>query len=88
MKGTVMLQAISVTSNGAALNLDGMLPTPCHELRVSEGRSLDAQGFVLFEVWSVSDPSQTCAQMMQAFSAQLPVKPGSKIKVNGQTIKS
>jgi hypothetical protein len=84
-KGTVILASPSLSSAGI-LSLAGMLPTPCHELRVSAARDPDAAGFVSLEAWSVSDPEQICAQVLQPFSVQLPMRPGSRIKVNGQTV--
>lgn len=85
-RGTVALESAVVSSNESTLTVAGTLPTPCHELRVSEAGAPDAEGFVRLEVWSVADPSQMCAQVLQPFSVQVPVKTGLRIKVNGQPV--
>ncbi len=53
-----------------SLMLKGSLPTPCNELRVSIGET-NADGRIDLEVYSVSDPSIMCAQMLQSFEQSI-----------------
>lgn len=85
-RGPVILESVALSSDGAVLTIVGTLPNPCHELRVSGLDARQANGDVPLEAWSVADPSQMCAQMLQPFSVQLPVKPGARITVNGQPV--
>lgn len=54
------------------LHLTGSLPTPCHELRavVSEP---DQDSRINVELYSVTDPSAICAQVLVPFEANLPL---------------
>ena len=83
-RGAVALDSVVVSPNQSTLTISGTLPTPCHELRLSEASAPDAEGFIRLEAWSVADPSQMCAQVLQPFSVQVLVKAGLRIKVNGQ----
>jgi hypothetical protein len=50
----------------AVLLIRGSLPTPCHELKV-EVSSPDTQNRIWVDVYSVSDPSQVCNQVLEPF---------------------
>jgi hypothetical protein len=50
----------------AVLLIRGSLPTPCHELKV-EVSSPDTQNRIWVDVYSVSDPSQVCIQVLEPF---------------------
>ena len=54
------------------LNLEGALPTPCHELRVDVSEP-DADNRILVEVYSVVDPEQVCIQILEPFTANVPL---------------
>ncbi|MDP2966437.1 MAG: hypothetical protein Q8N39_10465 [Pelolinea sp.] len=69
------------------LHLAGSLPTPCNQLRVS---FTQAEGKLTFDVYSLTDPKQMCAEMIQPFDVFLAVKnmpvKGISILVNGEVI--
>jgi len=48
------------------ISVKGSLPTPCHQLRIAVGKP-DAAGNIEVEVYSVVDPTITCAQVLQDF---------------------
>lgn len=52
------------------LELEGALPTPCHQLRV-DIRPPDAQNRILVEVYSLVDPTAICAQVLSSFQASV-----------------
>ena len=52
-----------------ALVLQGSLPTPCNQLRVV-ARPPDGQNQIQVEVYSVIDPEQLCAQVLEPFDAR------------------
>jgi hypothetical protein len=47
-------------------------------------------GLIRIEAWSVTDPDRLCAQVLQPFSVQVPVRApaGAKIDINGKTYDS
>lgn len=53
-----------------ALVLQGSLPTPCNQLRVV-ARPPDEQNQIQVEAYSVSDPEQLCAQVLEPFEARV-----------------
>jgi hypothetical protein len=71
------------------LILSGALPTPCHQLRVfiPEPDDLDR---IHIEVYSLSDPGETCIQVLESFEANIPfeVVPSGEyeVVVNGDSI--
>jgi hypothetical protein len=56
----------------AKLDLDGSLPTPCHELR-AVAQPPDDQDEIHVEVYSLTDPDQICIQVLEAFTASIPL---------------
>ncbi|MBL8090219.1 MAG: hypothetical protein KF758_13185 [Anaerolineales bacterium] len=54
------------------LNLKGNTPTPCHQLRVLVN-SPDVENKILVEVYSVSDPSAICVQVLSPFEVNIPL---------------
>ena len=73
----------------SALYLSGYLPTPCNQLRVVVSAP-DAQGQILVEAYSVTDPNELCVQVLAPFTAAVPLPayiPGeTSVVVNGQPI--
>jgi hypothetical protein len=53
-----------------ALALKGNLPTPCNKLRVVASPP-DEQNRIQVEVYSVIDPDQMCAQVLEPFEANV-----------------
>lgn len=53
-----------------ALMLQGSLPTPCNQLRVI-ARPPDKENRIQVEVYSVIDPEQICAQVLEPFEANI-----------------
>lgn len=54
------------------LALKGSLPTPCHQLRVSVSPP-DADNKVIVDVYSISDPDEMCAQVLEPFEVNFPL---------------
>jgi hypothetical protein len=52
------------------LVLKGSLPTPCNQLRVSANPP-DEQSRIQVDVYSVIDPTQICAQVLEPFDANI-----------------
>jgi hypothetical protein len=52
------------------LVLEGSLPTPCNQLRVSANPP-DEQNRIQVEVYSVIDPAKICAQVLEPFDANV-----------------
>ena len=52
------------------LALKGSLPTPCNQLRVVDNPP-DKQNRIQVEVYSVLDPEQMCAQVLEPFEANI-----------------
>ena len=50
----------------------GKLPSPCHQLRVITPEP-DNNGHIIVQVYSVTDPETTCAQVLEPFSAVAPL---------------
>ena len=69
--------------------VEGNLPSPCHQLRADVSEQ-DAQGRILVDVYSVIDPNQMCAQVLQPFTVRvpLPVQDPSQMTVllNGKEV--
>jgi len=55
------------------LNLKGVLPTPCHKLRV-QMPAPDDQNRIQVEVYSVVDPLMICIQVLQEFEVSIPLE--------------
>lgn len=72
-----------------ALYLSGYLPTPCNQLRIVVSAP-DAQGQILVEGYSVSDPNELCVQVLAPFAAEVPlpayVAGETAVVVNGQPL--
>ncbi|BDC50673.1 hypothetical protein F183_A29890 [Bryobacterales bacterium F-183] len=58
----------------AQLQIDGSLPTSCHQLRLAYTGKPDAKRRIVIKAYSVADPKATCAQMLQPFSVKVPVQ--------------
>lgn len=71
------------------LHLHGSLPTPCNQLRVNTTVQAD-QKRIDIEVYSVVDPNQVCATMIQDFEADAPlpgIAPGKySVYLNGELL--
>lgn len=71
------------------LHIVGSLPTPCHHLRavVSEPNE---QKQIQIEVYSLVDPDEICAQMLEPFDSRIPLgsyEPGKyTVIVNGVSV--
>lgn len=57
-----------------SLTLKGTLPTGCHRLRLSIPEKADSQNRIAVQAWSVVEKGRVCAQMLQNFSATVPMK--------------
>ncbi len=57
-----------------SLTLKGTLPTGCHQLRLSIPEKADSQNRIAVQAWSVVEKGRVCAQMLQNFSATVPMK--------------
>ena len=72
-----------------ALYFSGMLPTPCHKLRVQVSDP-DDQGQIQVEAYTVSDPNEMCIQVLEPYSAEVPLEDyvqGTNIVIlNGQPV--
>ena len=74
-RGNVFIQEIDLVIRESfppqiALNLNGELPTPCHQLRVQIGEP-DAENRINVEVYSVVDPDVVCIQVLEPFDANV-----------------
>ena len=73
----------------SALYISGTLPTPCHKLRVVVSEP-DAQDVIQVEVYTVSDPNEMCIQVLEPFSAEVPlqgyVEGKTTVLVNGEPL--
>lgn len=93
MRGVVFLESADVLVMESyppqyVLNLQGALPTPCHELRV-QAQPPDAEGNVWIEVYSVTDPQKICIQVLKPFAVQIPLLSGTgeyTFWVNGKKV--
>ena len=56
----------------AELVIVGNLPSPCHQLRVIAPEP-DNTGHIMVQVYSVTDPETTCAQVLEPFIAVVPL---------------
>ena len=88
-RGPVTIEKVTTASprpsEAAVLTITGTLPTPCHELRLSVPDAPAADGSIRIEAWSMADPDRMCAQVLQPFSVQVPVRAADfGITVNGQ----
>lgn len=54
------------------LNLDGSLPTPCHQLR-AQIEAPDPEKRIEIEVYSVTDPVKLCVQVLEPFEVNIPL---------------
>ena len=55
-----------------ALNITGMLPTPCHQLRYDVAEP-DLENRIEIDLYSVSDPERICAQVLVPFEVNIPL---------------
>lgn len=55
------------------VTIRGSLPTPCHRLAVRIPPTASPDGVLRLQAWSVIQPRQICAQVVQPFSAQIPL---------------
>lgn len=53
-----------------SLTLAGDLPTPCNQLRVEIGPA-DAENKIVVDAYSVIDPDQMCAQVLEPFEESI-----------------
>ena len=65
---TLLVQASSPAQ--FSLTLKGNLPTPCHELRVKVDPP-DPRNQIMIEVYSVTDPTKICAEMLKPFEQEI-----------------
>lgn len=72
-----------------SLHIAGNLPNPCHQLRVKVPEADEDQNIDI-EVYSVVDPDQVCAQVLEPFDANVPVgtfeEQGYTFLVNGEKV--
>jgi hypothetical protein len=73
----------------SALYISGNLPTPCHMLRVVVSGP-DPQDVIHVDVYTVADPNEMCTQVLEPFSAEVPL-PGyvegkTTLLVNGEPL--
>ena len=55
----------------------GKLPSPCHQLRVVTPEP-DNAGHIMVQVYSVTDPETMCAQVLEPFTAVVPLETNSE----------
>lgn len=67
--GVVLMESYPVQ---AALLVSGNLPTPCHELRATVSEP-DEENRIYVELFSLTDPNMACIQMLEQFSASIPL---------------
>ncbi len=67
--GMLMLETYPVE---VKLHLVGNLPTPCHELRAVVSPP-DNENQIEVEVYSLSDPDLMCTQVLEPFTASIPL---------------
>lgn len=83
------LQTVSTFPPEYLLTLKGSLPTPCHALRVKISPS-DETKTLTIDVYSVVDAKAVCAQVLQPFNAEVPIRNlvpvRYKVFLNGQEI--
>jgi hypothetical protein len=90
-RGTVEIAHVRAhqrSSNiGYTIDIQGNLPTPCHQLRLQIPERASAGGILDIKAWSVFDPAQICVQMLQPFSAtvELPYSEKFTVLVNGHS---
>jgi len=53
-----------------ALNLSGVLPTPCHQVKVDVHKP-DRQNRIEIDVYALVDPAAICAQVLAPFELQI-----------------
>lgn len=63
----VTIKSLATTPVQFEIKFEGNLPTPCNQLRIQVYRP-DVNGMIAIEVFSVVDPGQICAQVLQPFS--------------------
>ena len=71
------------------LDLEGTMPTPCHELRIKVSDP-NEQNQVHVDVYSLSKPDEICIQVLESFYAQVPLRgfPSGEysVWVNGEEV--
>ncbi|MFO7944416.1 MAG: hypothetical protein R6U51_09000 [Anaerolineales bacterium] len=72
-----------------SLQVEGNLPTPCHQLRAKISEKGDDQR-VDIEIYSLTDPEQMCAQVLEPFEVNIPLgsfkDEGISFWVNGEKV--
>ncbi|MCS5691905.1 hypothetical protein NZK33_07890 [Cyanobium sp. FGCU-6] len=87
-RGDVNIEKVTVAEmvgeHGQLVTITGSLPTPCHRLRLRIPAMASADGVLRITAWSISDPAEVCAQMLQPFTVRFPIKmkAASRISVN------
>jgi len=93
-RGAVYLDSVDLLTMESyplqfSLALTGNLPTPCNKLRVDVNPP-DADNKIVVDVYSVSAPDAVCIQMLEPFSANVPLgsfPPGHyTLWVNGEKV--
>jgi hypothetical protein len=83
------LQTVSTFPPEYMLVLQGSLPTPCHALRVKISPSEETNTLTI-NVYSVTDSNTVCTQVLQPFSAEVPIRNlipiRYKVVLNGEEI--
>ena len=77
LRGNVFIDAMDLLSLESfpiqvMLNLEGSLPTPCHQLRVAVSPA-DRQNQIQVAAYSLADPRGVCTQMLKPFAASVPL---------------
>jgi hypothetical protein len=71
------------------LSLSGMLPTPCHRLRVAISEP-DDNDQINVNVYSLVDPAEICIQVLEKFESNIPLGSYSSgnytVLVNGEPV--
>lgn len=94
IRGNVYLDSIELLTLESfplqfTLALQGSLPTPCHQLRVSVSPP-DTDHKVIVDVYSISNPDEMCAQALEPFEVNFPLGSfpagGYTLWVNGEMV--
>lgn len=77
------------TPNEATVNLSGILPDPCHQLRIVVSPA-DSQNQINIQVYSVFDPQTMCIMVIKPFEVSIPLSilqnGNYSVYVNGQLL--
>ena len=77
LRGNVYLDSIELLTMESyplqfTLMLEGNLPTPCHELKVTVSAP-DAENKIIVDVYSLTSPDVICVQMLEPFVENFPL---------------